>query len=160
MKRKVNLSTNSVLITIAGIAVISMLMIVNLLRGEEWLAYIFATGLVGYSFAALFFMPMSISADDCSLNINTSFRVKSTPLKDVRHVALCPPTMSERRIFGSGGMYRYWGWCSEPSIGKYMSYYGKASECFLIRLKNGKQYMLSSHDPLGMMEYISSQIIA
>ena len=163
MKRKVELSTNSVIITVVGIAFLAGLMIVNLHRGAETLAYItlayiIAAVLVIFSFVALFFMPLSLSVDEEALNINTSLRVKSIPLKEITSISLCPPTMSERRIFGSGGMYGYWGWFSEPSIGKYMAYYGKASDCFLVRRKDGKQYMLSCKDPLGMMEYINSKL--
>ena len=71
-----------------------------------------------------------------------------------------PATMAEKRILGSGGVFGYWGWFREDSIGRYMAYYGKASDCFIVRLKDGKNYMLSCIDPLGMMEYIDSKLNA
>lgn len=160
MKRKVTLSTYSIIITICSIALLSILMILNLHEGMDWLAYLIAGLLVGECVLALFFTPLSVSVEDGCLNINMSLRTKSIPLRDIQLVANCPPTMSEKRICGSGGFFGYWGWFSEPSIGKYFAYYGKASECFLVRLKSGKLYMLSCIDPLGMMEYINSKLSA
>ena len=101
---------------------------------------------------------MSISVDEANLNINRSLRIKSIPLKEIKSVKLCPPTMAEKRICGSGGWFGYWGWFSEPSIGKYFAYYGKASDCFLIELKDGKKYLLGCADAPLMVERISSKI--
>lgn len=98
---------------------------------------------------------MSISVDDTNLNINRSLRIKSIPLKEIKSVRLCPPTMAEKRICGSGGWFGYWGWFSEPSIGKYFAYYGKASDCFLIELKNEKKYLFGCSDAPAMAEYIT-----
>lgn len=158
MKRKVSLSTYSIIISILGIAIFVGLMIVNLNHGIDWLAYALAASLVLICSLSLFFTPLSISVEDGCLNINTALRVKSIPLSEIKDVSICPPTVAEKRIFASGGWFGYWGWFSEPSIGKYMAYYGKASDCFLVRLKNDKLYMLSCNDPLGMMEYINESL--
>ncbi len=158
MKRKVVLSTYSVIITILAIGLLIGIMIYELRSGNEFLAYIAGGMLVLMSVMSLFFTPLSVSVEDGCLNMNASFRAKSIPLREIEEVRLTPPTMSEKRIFGSGGWFGYWGWFSEPSIGKYMAYYGKASDCFLVRLKNGKQYMLGCIDPLSMMECINQNI--
>jgi hypothetical protein len=39
-----------------------------------------------------------------------------------------------------------------------MAYYGKASDCFLIRLDNGKKYVLGCKDADAMVDYIQKQI--
>jgi hypothetical protein len=39
-----------------------------------------------------------------------------------------------------------------------MAYYGKASDCFLLRLDNGKQYVLGCKDADAMVDYIQKQI--
>ncbi|MDE6022537.1 MAG: PH domain-containing protein [Muribaculaceae bacterium] len=158
MRSKVSLSTYYIIISILGIAIFVGLMLVNLNRGIDWLGYALAAALVLICGLSLFFTPLSISVEDGCLNVNMALRVKSISLIDIKNVSICPPTMAEKRIFGSGGWFGYWGWFSEPSIGKYMAYYGKASDCFLVRMNNGKQYMLSCNDPLGMMEYINSAI--
>lgn len=125
---------------------------------DNWGLYVIGACLILLCGAALFFMPMSISVDDANLNINRSLKIKSIPLKEIKSAKLCPPTMAERRICGSGGWFGYWGWFSEPSIGKYFAYYGKASDCFLVVLNNGKKYLLGCTDAPEMVQLISEGI--
>ena len=158
MKRKVAFSTYSIILTIASIFLFVLWMLRSLHIGQEWLFYIMAASLVIFCGLALFFAPVSVSVEDGCLNVNMLLRTRSFPLSDIQSVAVCPPTMAEKRILGSGGFFGYWGWFREPSIGKYMAYYGKASDCFLVRLRSGKLYMLSCQDPLGMMEFINSKL--
>lgn len=158
MIRKVKISTNSMIITVIGFLVLVALMIINLNNHHVISSYIIGGLLVVMCVLSLFFTPISISVDDADLNINMILRVKSIPLKSIASVALCPPSMSEKRIFGSGGWFGYWGWFREPSIGKYFAYYGKASDCFLVKLKDGRLYMLGCTDPLYIMEKISKEI--
>ncbi|MDE5997473.1 MAG: PH domain-containing protein, partial [Muribaculaceae bacterium] len=158
MNRKVKISTYSMLITIIGFSVLVALIILNLNNNHVISSYIIGGLLVVMCVLSLFFTPISISVDDTHLNVNMTLRVKSIPLKKIECVALCPPSMSEKRIFGSGGWFGYWGWFREPSIGKYFAYYGKASDCFLVKLKDGKQYILGCTDSLSIIEYISKEI--
>ena len=160
MKRRVALSTFSIILTIAVIALFVVGMISYLNRAVDWLAYLLAGSLVLICCLAMYFTPMSISVEDGCLNINMLLRTKSIPLRDIQSVALCPPTMSEKRLLGSGGFFGYWGWFREPSIGRYFAYYGKASDCFLVRLKDGRLYMLGCVDALGIMECINSNLTA
>ncbi len=160
MKRKVALSTYCIILTILTIGLLIGIMIFEMKMGDEILAYFAGGMLVLVCVLALFFTPMSLSVEDGCLNVNTLLRSKSIPLRDIKAVRLCPPTMAEKRICGSGGWFGYWGWFREPSIGKYFAYYGKASDCFLVQLKNDKLYMLGCVDPLSMMECVSQQIKA
>lgn len=160
MKRRVALSTFSIILTIAVIALFVVGMISYLNRAVDWLAYLLAGSLVLICCLAMYFTPMAISVEDGCLNINMLLRTKSIPLRDIQSVALCPPTMSEKRLLGSGGFFGYWGWFREPSIGRYFAYYGKASDCFLVRLKDGRLYMLGCVDALGIMECINSNLTA
>lgn len=160
MKRRVALSTFSIILTIAVIALFVVGMISCLNRAVDWLAYLLAGSLVLICCLAMYFTPMAISVEDGCLNINMLLRTKSIPLRDIQSVALCPPTMSEKRLLGSGGFFGYWGWFREPSIGRYFAYYGKASDCFLVRLKDGRLYMLGCVDALGIMECINSNLTA
>ena len=125
---------------------------------DNWGIYLIGACLILLCATALLYMPMSISVDDANLNINRSLRIKSIPLKEIKSVKLCPPTMAEKRICGSGGWFGYWGWFSEQSIGKYFAYYGKASDCFLIELKNGKKYLLGCNDAPEIVKYIAERI--
>lgn len=108
--------------------------------------------------SALCYMPLSISLDNESLNINRSLKIKSIPLTEIANVKLCAPTMGAKRICGSGGWFGWYGWFSEKDLGKYFAYYGKASDCFLVTLKNGKKYMLGCKDTPKMVNAINEII--
>lgn len=143
--------------SIVGIAILVAMMIFKLNDGKLYMAYFIAAALV-YMFAmSLFYAPLSISIDKDNLNINRSLRIKSIPLSDIKSVEMCPPTVSEKRICGSGGWFGYWGWFKEPSIGKYFAYYGKASDCFLVKLKDGRQYMLGCENPAIIVKFIKDK---
>lgn len=155
MKRSVKLSTYSV--AVSAICVIVFLVCLYNCRDNRGM-YLIGACLILLCGMALLYMPMSISVNDKELSINRPFKIKSIPLKEIKSVKPCPPTMSALRICGSGGWFGYWGWFSEPSIGKYFAYYGKATDCFLITLKDGKKYLLGCEDSPTMVEYIKSKI--
>jgi len=79
-------------------------------------------------------------------------------MADVNSVELFKPTMGAIRVCASGGFMGYWGIFKEGDIGKYTAYYAKASDCFLVRLNNGDQYVLGCKVPYKMVDYIKSQI--
>ena len=79
-------------------------------------------------------------------------------MTEVASVKLCPPTMGAIRICGSGGFLGYWGWFQERDLGKYFAYYGKASDCFLVTLTDGRKYILGCQNAPEMVEYIAKQI--
>lgn len=107
---------------------------------------------------ALFYTPLWISVDDREVRIRRPLRSKTIPLSEIESVKACPPTMAARRLCGSGGWCGYWGWFSERDLGKYFAYYGKASDCFLLTLKNDRKYMLGCDDPQSVIDYINSHI--
>lgn len=158
MKQKVTLSGYSLSISVAVLAFLAGMALLELKKGEGELA-LFAVAIMALlCLLALFYMPLSVSVDENSLDIHRPFAIKSIPLGEIESVMLCPPTMSVRRICGSGGWLGYWGWFREPSIGRYFAYYGKASDCFLVRLKNGRQYMIGCEHPKEMVEQINQKM--
>lgn len=159
MKHQVKISTYSWVVTILGLSVmIGLLIIMNIKEAPIVSIIAWSVILAAICFMALYYSPLAISVDKDTLNIYRSLKVKSIPLSEIQSVQLCPPTMAERRICGSGGWFGYWGWFKEPSIGKYFAYYGKASDCFLVVLKNGRQYLLSCKDPKEIVSYLSEHI--
>lgn len=158
MRRKVAFSTYSIILTILLMGLLIAIMIWELKIGNEVISYIVAGLLISLCVLSLFFTPLSISVENGNVNVNMLLRTKSISLKDISSIKKCPPTMAEKRILGSGGWFGYWGWFSEPSIGKYMAYYGKASDCFLLRLKNGKQYLIGCADNNSVVQYIVEQL--
>lgn len=153
MKRKVNLSTYSMIVSGIGLIV---LLVALYYSNDIWSISLISAVLVLLCALALFYMPLSVSVDDEYLCVNRSLRVKRIPLSEISSITLMQPTMAERRILGSGGWFGYWGRFRESSIGKYFAYYGKASDCFLVKLKNGCQYVLGCENPDDIVSRVSS----
>lgn len=158
MKQRVIISTYSVVISTVSLIIIGAAILSTLRNGQTWLAYILFGVLAILCSFTTFYMPTSISADKMDLYIRRLLWGKKIPYTDIRSIHLCQPTMGERRICGSGGWFGYWGWFRDRDLGKYFAYYGKASDCFLITLKNGKKYMLGCKNPQSMVDYISDKV--
>lgn len=125
---------------------ITILMIAVLLfvcaNGSETQVYIMSAVVVILYALPLVYTPMSIELQGRELCINRPLCKRVIPLKDIKSVAPHQPTLAEKRICGSGGWFGYWGRFSEPATGKYFAYYGKASDCFMVTLKDGRKYLL------------------
>lgn len=155
MKKKVNLSTWCLMMTAIGLIV---LLVALYFAKDPFAKYSVVGALIVLCLTALIFMPLSISVKNGELNINRPLKIKSIPLSQIASVELYSPTMASKRICGSGGWFGYYGWFKEPSIGKYFAYYGKASDCFLITLTDGKKYVLGCEANKEIVEYINKLI--
>lgn len=158
MKSKVKISTFSVAMTIITLIALITIMVARLERGHEITAYILAAIIVVSCVMPLFYTPMTISANDSEVSINFYLRTKPLRYSEIESVKMCPPTMAEKRLFASGGFFGYWGWFSEPGIGRYFAYYGKSSDCFLVTLKSGKKYVLGCENAPEMVSYIENHL--
>lgn len=152
MKRNVELSSYCWIISSLSTALMCGVLLYALKQPEhKWAIITIGIVIISLLLSALFYMPVSISVDDKDLNINRSLRIKSIPLADIADVRLCQPTMGAIRICGSGGWFGWYGWFRERDLGKYFAYYGKASDCFLVTLKDGRKYMLGCKDAPDMV---------
>lgn len=106
------------------------------------------------------FGPVSIAANDENVIITSYLRRQQIDISNIKSVELFQPAVLSIRIFGSGGYMGYWGIFRESIIGRYVAYYGKPSDCFLIIMKNGDKYVLGCEDPEKMVNYIKSKIIS
>lgn len=155
MKQKIKLSTYSVVLSALKLSILLALLYYN---WDAWGIGLIGSIILLLCISALLYMPVSISVDEKELNINRPIRTKSIPLSEIESIKLCAPTMAEIRICGSGGWCGYWGWFKEPSIGKYFAYYGKASDCFLVTLKDGHKYLLGCREPQTIVNYVVPRI--
>lgn len=158
MKHNVAISAYSLILSALSIAVLLGVMVYNIREGWPWQTIVLAILIFALIAGTLFYMPLSVSVDGKNLKVRRCLKSTVIPLSDIESVRLCRPTMGERRICGSGGWFGYWGWFRERDLGKYFAYYGKASDCFFVRLKNGRQYMLGCTDPQPMVDYIENRI--
>ncbi len=159
IKKRVELSTYCWIISALSTALMCGVFVYALKRPDnEWTVCILGVAIALLFLFTLCYMPLSISVDKESLNINRPLKIKSIQLSEITDVRMCAPTMGTIRICGSGGWFGWYGWFSEKDLGKYFAYYGKASDCFLVTLKNGKKYMLGSKDAPEMVKAINNRI--
>ena len=159
IKKRVELSTYCWIISALSSTFICGIFLYALQRPDNNLTvWISGAAIIMLFLSTLCFMPLSISLDNDSLSINRPLKIKSIPLSDIEEAVLCQPTMGAIRICGSGGWFGWYGWFKEYDLGKYFAYYGKASDCFLVTLKNGKKYMLGCKDAPEMVNAIKEKI--
>lgn len=109
-------------------------------------------------FSALIYGVCYIKADKDYIIMGSILKKHKIPMCNVESVELFQPTMGAIRIFASGGFMGYWGIFKEGDIGRYYGFYGKSSDCFLVRMKNGDKYVLGCENPAAMVDYINSQL--
>ncbi|MBE6319141.1 MAG: hypothetical protein E7081_09250 [Bacteroidales bacterium] len=97
MKQRVELSTYSIIITILclGILLSTIFIIPEIWWQIGWGGFIAILHIV-----CLYYMPLSIAADEHSIYINRSLKVKRISIAEVKSVRLCPPTMGAIRVCG------------------------------------------------------------
>lgn len=158
MKHKVKLSGWSTGISLFCMGVIVAVMLFGAYKNDPWLLYPEAVFIIVFNLFALWYAPLYISVDKENISVHRSLRIKDLPLREVVSAELCPPTMGERRVFASGGYLGYWGWFREKPEGKYFAYYGRASDCFLVTLRDGRKYMLGCENPGPVVDFIKAHI--
>lgn len=157
MKKRVALSSYCWIISSLTIAFICGVFLATVKTDNYLASYLWGATVIVLLLSALCYMPLSISLDNESLRIRRPLKVKSIPLSDITNVRLCLPTMGAKRICGSGGWFGWHGWFKENDLGIYFAYYGKASDCFLVTLKNGRKYMLGCKDAKEMADAINER---
>lgn len=158
MNKRVELSAYCWIISTITTAVICGVFLATVKTDNNIAAYIWGAAVAVLLLSALCYMPLSLSLNNESLKIRRPLKTKFIPLSDIADVRLCSPTMGAIRICGSGGWFGWYGWFREKDLGKYFAYYGKASDCFLVTLKDGKKYMLGCKDATDMMNAIAKRI--
>lgn len=158
MKHKVKLSVFSIVETLIVLALLAGLIWYFADKDKEGILYVLSACVAAWCLLALYYAPMAVSVNEKNLCVHRNLEVKCIPLSEIESIKLCQPTMAERRICGSGGFCGYWGWFSERDLGKYFAYYGKASDCFFVILKDGRKYMLGCENPGEIVEAIEKRI--
>lgn len=126
---------------------------------RQWLE----AGVLGAVFAAmlisaLFYAPVSVTLTDSDLIIRRPLKSRVIPIFEIASVRMCPPTMGEYRACGSGGFFGYWGRFGDGDTGRYFAYYGRASDCFLVTLRDGRKYMIGCREGKEMEEALAAKL--
>lgn len=155
MRSKVQLSKYAFILTLI-INVILMICCVTLINEKPTFWFVVAIWFI-FLVCGLLFGPTEIIADKDYVTIKSCLRKHKISVRDIQSIELFQPSMGAYRLFASGGYFGYWGLFREGDVGKYTAYYGKASDCFLIRIKNGDRYVLGCIHPEEMVGYIQRQ---
>lgn len=152
MKSKVLLSAYAiVLTTIVNLVLVTCCVLTFNERPAFWiLLAIWLTLLV----FGLLYGPRQICVNHNYIVIKTYLSRRKIPVRDIASVELFQPTMGALRLCASGGYFGYWGIFREGDIGRYVAYYGKASDCFLVRMTNGDKYVLGCQNPTAIVEFL------
>lgn len=107
----------------------------------------------------LYYCPCEICADDKALCVRRVLSGnKVFPYDEISSIDLCYPSLGGLRLCGSGGFMGYWGYFHDIAIGTFFGYYGDRDQCFVVRLKNGRQYVLSCPDQAAMISYVEKKL--
>lgn len=107
--------------------------------------------------AGLFYCPISVEANTTEIKLyRLLVNARAFTYNDIQTVDVCYPSIGGLRLCASGGCFGYWGYFNDSIIGAYFGYYGSRSRCFLVKLKNGRQYVLGCEDSVAMVDYIKS----
>lgn len=104
------------------------------------------------------YTPLSVSVDSNYVKVSSLLKVRKIKLENIKSVELFQPTMGAIRIFASGGFMGYWGLFREGDVGNYMAFFGKSSDCFMIKTNNGDKYVFGCKDPKIMVEEIKRRL--
>ena len=156
MKSNVQLSKYAFILTLI-INIVLIICCVSLFQETPGFWIVLSILLVFLIFGLLY-GPTQIVANPEYVIVKSYLRKHKILVRNIESVELFQPTMGAIRLCASGGYFGYWGLFREGDIGRYAGYYGKSSDCFLIKMKNGDKYVLGCKNPEEMVEYIQSQI--
>lgn len=107
---------------------------------------------------SLFYAPVKVTLSDEHLIMHHPVKKTKLALKDIYGVESYQPTMGEIRLIGSGGYFGHWGMFRAGGMGRYIGFYGKSSDCFMIRMKNGDKYVFGCQNPSEIIDALSKRI--
>ena len=96
MRKRVNLSTYSVIVTILSITILAGVLFVVFSNPDSFLATRIGAVFIVLLFclSGLFYAPLAISVDGDALCVERPLRRKVIPLADIVDARLCKPTMA------------------------------------------------------------------
>ncbi len=95
--------------------------------------------------ASLYFMPKSLLLTSDKLVIQCLIHRVHIPLSNIAVIETAQKykNFTDIRVFGNGGLWGYTGLFRNNGVGKYFAYVGNHQQAFYIRLKSGRNYLVS-----------------
>lgn len=157
MKSKVHFSTYCIAITVAVIAALLIGIVATRHQTDKWILLTVITAIT--VLAGLFYCPVNVSVDSDSVKIHRLLSGDKTFMfSDIEAVDTCYPSAGGLRLCGSGGFFGYWGYFSDIIIGQYFGYYADRCQCFYIKLRNKRQYVISCEKHTEIVKTIQEHL--
>lgn len=125
----------------------------------DWLIPFAFTGLVATIAIIILccaYGPWFIGIGSISLIIRHNSCEDNIPYNEIESVKLDTPAADARCIFGLPGCAGYWGTWRDSEHGTYTACYGRRDQCFFVRLKDGRGYMLGCKDPSAIVDRLNA----
>ena len=109
-----------------------------------------------------FFIPLRLVVDEESLRIWRPIGKVEIRLDDIKSCSVIEDSRSlfdkTIRTFGSGGLYGFLGHFKHDRYGKMRMFVTHPKQCFLIRTKDGRSFVVSSPKPKEIVEFINGRL--
>ena len=109
-----------------------------------------------------FFIPLRLIVTEKSLRIWRPIGKVEIPLEDIKSCTIIEDSRSifgkTIRTFGSGGLYGFIGHFKHDTYGKMRMFVTHTQQCFLLRMKDGRLFVVSSPKREEIVEFISQRI--
>lgn len=156
MKSKISYSRFSIILTVLVMGALFIACIATV-REDAAFLLLLATYLALF-IPGLLYGPAYLKIDAGYIVLGSILRNKKILIHDVESVERYTPAAGTIRICASGGFLGYWGIFRDGCIGKYYGFYGKSSDCFIVRMKDGGNYVLGCDRPDEMISCLKSQM--
>lgn len=134
-------------------------MVISAFRSSILALEIFA---LAVSIGPMLFIPLRLIVDEKSLRIWRPIGKVEIPLEDIQSCNIIENSRSffdkTIRTCGSGGLYGCLGYFKHSVYGKMRLFVTHTKQCFLIRMKDGRIFVVSSPKRKEILEYISQRI--
>ena len=156
MRQKVPFSYFCIFMTVMVFVLVTIGLVVtrDIPHKFNMLAAITAVALL----VSLFYCPLYVVVTDKAVEIHRPLKIKTLPLNQIKSVETFYPSPGGLRLCGSGGFAGYWGYFNDIMCGSYFGYYGKRDSCFLVKMNDGRQYVVGCENPKEMVDYLKKHL--
>lgn len=157
MKSKVHFSKYCIIVTAGVTGLLIAGTVMKAVEGEAILLPVAITAII--LVAGLYYCPVEVEAGADALRLRRLLSGwKRFDYSDIAEIDTCYPSAVGIRLCGSGGYFGYWGWFSDITIGGYFGYYADRDQCFFIRLKSGRVYVLSCDSHTALVKAVRARL--
>ena len=158
MKSKVSLGKTGTLTTLLVSVLLNGAVIWPIALDIAIVSWVMLATVAATLISQLFYAPVSIELTDDALIVHRLLARKVIPVADIRRSASLHYPSGPIRTCGCSGFFGNWGYFTERGIGSYFAYYGDPADCFLVKLANGRKYMLGCRNAADFVAAIDSRI--